>query len=116
MALAKPMPRLDWTDQAFNYSNFSAPQEKARGFDGKASMLNCKGSSQLAAMNRTGSGIKSVFPVANEEFLGTPRLDPAMGMGYAFSRRHGSGVAGSCGQSSPHPLSFLISYEIWNPV
>ena len=91
MALAKPMPRLDWTDQAFNYSNFSAPQEKARGFDGKASMLNCKGSWPLAAVNRTGSETESAFPGVNEEFSGTPRLNPAMGMGYAFSGLHGSG-------------------------
>jgi hypothetical protein len=88
----------------------------ARGFDCIATMLNGKGSWLLAAMNRTGSGTESVFPEVNEEFSGTPRLNPAMGMGYAFSRRHGSGVAGSCGQSSPHPLSFLISYEIRHPV
>ena len=63
----------------------------ARGFDSKASMLNGKCSWQLAAVNRTGNGTESMFPAANEEFSGTPRLNPAMGMGYAFSRRHGSG-------------------------
>jgi len=70
---------------------FSAPQEKARGFDCKASMLNCKGSWRLAAVNRTESRIESAFPGVNEEFSGTPRLNPAMGMGYAFSGLHGSG-------------------------
>jgi len=70
---------------------FSAPQEKARGFDCKASMLHCKYSWPLAAVNQTGSGTESAFLGVNEEFSGTPRLNPAMGTGYAFSRRHGSG-------------------------
>ena len=90
LALAKTMPTPDGTGQTFNCNNFSASQGMARGFDCKASMLNCKCSWQLAAVNRTGSETESVFPVANEEFSGTPRLNPAMGMGYAFSRRHGS--------------------------
>ena len=71
--------------------NFSAPQERARGFDCKASMLNGKGAWPLAAVNWTGSVAESVFPVANEEFSGTSRLNPAMGMGYAFCDLHGSG-------------------------
>ncbi|MGA2789008.1 MAG: hypothetical protein ABSF60_15920 [Verrucomicrobiota bacterium] len=71
--------------------NFSAAQELARGFDCKASMLHCKCSWPLAAVNWTGSVAESVFPVANEEFSGTSHLNPAMGMGYAFSGRDGSG-------------------------
>jgi hypothetical protein len=54
-------------------------------------MLNCKHSWPLATVNQTGSTIESVFPGVNEEFSGYPRLNPAMGMGYAFSGRHGSG-------------------------
>ena len=91
MALAKTMPTSDWIDQSFKCNNFSAPQEMARGFDCKASMLNCKGSWPLAAVNRTGSETESAFPGVNEEFSGTPRLNEAMGMGYAFSSPHGSG-------------------------
>ena len=85
------MPTPEGTGQTFNCNGFSAAQEMARGFDCKASMLNCKGSWPLAAGNRTGSGTEYVFPVANEEFSGTPRLNPAMGMGYAFCDLHGSG-------------------------
>ena len=91
MALAEIMPTSDWAGQAFNCNNFSAPQEMARGFGCKASMLNCKGSWPLAAVNRTGSETESAFPGVNEEFSGTPRLNEAMGMGYAFSSPHGSG-------------------------
>jgi hypothetical protein len=91
MALAEIMPTSDWAGQAFNFNNFSAPQEMARGFDCKASMLNCKCSWPLAAVNRNGSGTESAFPGVNEEFSGTPRLNEAMGMGYAFSSPHGSG-------------------------
>ena len=100
------MPTPDGTGQTFNCNNFSASQGMARGFDCKASMLNCKCSWQLAAVNRTGSGTESVFPGVNEEFSDTLRLNPAMGMRYAFSHPHGSKVAGSCGQSFPHPVSF----------
>jgi hypothetical protein len=54
-------------------------------------MLNGKGAWPLAAVNWTGSVAEFVFPVANEEFSGTSRLNPAMGMGYAFCDLHGSG-------------------------
>ncbi|MGO8682007.1 MAG: hypothetical protein ACLQUR_01940 [Limisphaerales bacterium] len=84
------MPTVDETGQTFNCNGFSAPQELARGFDCKANILHCKDSSQLATVNRTGSGTESLFLGVNEEFSGTPRLNPAMGMGYAFSRHHGS--------------------------
>jgi hypothetical protein len=82
---------VGWDRPNLQLHTFSAPQEKARGFDCKASMLNCKGSWRLAAVNRTGGETESVFHGVNEEFSGAPRLNPAMGMGYAFSRRHGSG-------------------------
>jgi hypothetical protein len=85
------MPTPDGTGQAFNCNGFSASQEMARGFDCKASMLNCKCSWPLAAVKRIGSETESVFLGVNEEFSGTPRLNPAMGMGYAFCDLHGSG-------------------------
>jgi hypothetical protein len=91
MALAETMPMSDATGQTFNCNGFSASQELARGFDCKASMLNCKGSWPLTTANRTGSWIESVFPRVNEGFSETPRPNPALGTGYAFSRRHGSG-------------------------
>jgi hypothetical protein len=91
MALAKTMPTPDGTAQAFNCNGFSAPQEMAHGFDCKASMLNCKGSWPLTAVNRTESRIESAFPGVNEKFSVFPRLNPAMGMGYAFCDLPGSG-------------------------
>jgi hypothetical protein len=56
------------TGQTFNCNDFSAPQKPAREFDGKANILHCKDSSQLAAANRNGSGTEFWFPVANEDF------------------------------------------------
>jgi hypothetical protein len=78
MALAETVPTSDGADYAFDCNNFQIPLGTARGFECKASMLNCKKIWQVAAVKRTENEIKSIISMASKEFAGTRLMNMAM--------------------------------------